>query len=155
MMSIGLNTYLPAQTLRNDMVSSLGGSYQLENSNLIIHQSIGQSTVTGSFTNTPTILSQGFLRGIYSPHRKQEQAFDVISYPNSFSGLITFKFLQDQKEETIFTIYDLNGKRVFNELITPIKNEIQLNLDHLAAGLYLTFIQDGDKIIQKRIVKSN
>lgn len=154
MMSIGMNN-LQAQSLRNDMISTIGGSYHLETSNLIIHQSIGQSSVSGLLINTPTILSQGFLRGIQHLQPTKKEPWEVITYPNSFSSLITFKFLQDQKEETIFTIYDLNGKMVFDQPMVPINNEVELNLDHLTAGLYLTLIQDGNKIIQKRILKSN
>jgi hypothetical protein len=38
-LAIGLMTDLQAQTMRNDVISSLGGSYQLDNSKLTIHQS--------------------------------------------------------------------------------------------------------------------
>lgn len=152
-LEIGIITNLQAQTLRNDILSTLGGSYQVDNSNLTIHQSIGQSTLIGSFTNSSTILAQGFIRGIQPPQRESKEPFDLIPYPNSFSKLIAFKFIQNHLESTHFKIYDINGKKVFDERLTPIDNEVQLNLDHLAAGLYLAFIQSGNRLIQKRIVK--
>jgi hypothetical protein len=152
-LAIGLMTDLQAQTMRNDVISALGGSYQLGNSNLTIRQSLGQSTVIGSFANSSTILSQGFLRGNQTTQLEREKPFDVIPFPNSFSKLITFRFVQNHVESTYFTIYDINGKKVFDKHLTPIDNEVQINLDHLAAGLYLAFIQSENRLIQKRIVK--
>jgi hypothetical protein len=152
-LAIGLMTDLQAQTMRNDVISSLGGSYQLDNSKLTIHQSLGQSTPIGSFHYSPTTITQGFLRGIQPPQRELKTPFDLVPYPNSFSKLITFRFVQNHVESTYFTIYDINGKKVFDKHLTPIDNEVQINLDHLAAGLYLAFIQSENRLIQKRIVK--
>jgi hypothetical protein len=150
---IGLMTNLQAQTLRNDVISSLGGSYQFDNSTLTIYQSLGQSTPIGSFAHSPTILSQGFLRGIQTTQLEREKPFDVIPFPNSFSKLITFRFIQNHVEKTGFTIYDINGKKVFDKQLLPIDNEVKINLDHLAAGLYLSLIKSGNRLIQKRIIK--
>jgi hypothetical protein len=150
---VGLMTNLQAQTMRNDVISALGGSYQLGNSNLTIRQSLGQSTVIGSFANSSTILAQGFLRGNQTTQLEREKPFDVIPFPNSFSKLITFRFVQNHGEKTGFTIYDINGKKVFDKQLLPIDNEVQINLDHLAAGLYLSLIKSGNRLIQKRIIK--
>jgi hypothetical protein len=152
-LAIGLMTNLQAQTLRNDMISALGGSDQIENTNLVIHQSIGQSSIIGSFYHSPTILSQGFLRGTLFPPREHKKPFDLIPFPNSFSNQISFRFLHNQIDPTHFIIYDINGKKVYDEHLTPIDNEVLINLDHLAAGLYLAFIQSENRLIQKRIVK--
>lgn len=144
-----------AQTLQNEVISAIGSSHHLTEANLTIHQSIGQSTAIGSFTNSPSILMQGFLRGVQPTTKEPEGIFDVIPYPNSFSQSITFQFVQKQVEETRFTIYDIKGKKVFDQLCTPIDGEVLLNLDNLASGLYLTFIQLGNRWIEKRIIKIN
>lgn len=144
---------IQAQTLQNEVISAIGSSHQLTESSLTIHQSIGQSTAIGSFTNSPSILMQGFLRGVQPSNKEPEGIFDVIPYPNSFSKSITFRFVQKQVKETHFTIYDIRGKKVFDQLCTPIDGEVVLNLNNLASGLYLTFIQFGNTWIEKRIIK--
>ncbi len=144
---------IQAQSLQNQVISAIGSSHQLTESNMTIHQSIGQSTAIGSFTNSPSILMQGFLRGVQPSNKEPEGIFDVIPYPNSFSKSITFRFVQKQVEETRFTIYDIKGKKVFDQLCTPIAGEVFLNLDNLASGLYLTFVQFGNRWIEKRIIK--
>jgi len=149
----GFLSNIEAQTLQNDVISAIGSSHQLTESNLTIHQSIGQSTAIGSFTNSPSILMQGFLRGVQPTTKEPEGAFDVIPYPNSFSQSISFRFVQKQVEKTRFTIYDIRGKKVFDQLCTPIDGEVLLNLDNLTSGLYLTFVQFGNKWIEKRIIK--
>jgi hypothetical protein len=61
--------------------------------------------------------------------------------------------MQMNSAQTYVSIYDLNGKRVYYKGSIPIGNEVQLHLEHLKAGVYLTFIQTGNRIIQKRILK--
>lgn len=152
-LTLGLLPIIQAQTLRNDMISALGGSHQIENFNLVIHQSIGQSSIIGSFTHSSIILAQGFLRRTLSPLREREKPFEAIPFPNSFSSQISFRFLQNQIDPTQIVIYDINGKKVYDEHLTPTGNEVHLSLDHLGAGLYLAFIQFENRLIQKRIVK--
>lgn len=155
LLTLTLYPSLSAQKLRNDVVSALGGSNQVGNFNLIMQQSIGQATVIGSFTYAKTILAQGFLSGIRPVQINSDIPFDVVVYPNSFSSTITFKFIQTNRAQTYFSIYDLNGKRVYYKQSIPIENEVQLNLEQLKAGVYLTFIQSGNRIIHKRILKVN
>lgn len=150
---VGTLTGLQAQVLRNDMVSAGGGSHQVKGSNLTVHQSIGQSSVIGVFTNTSSTLVQGFLRGFQPSVKELEEPFEVIPFPNAFSKLISFRFLQNNENKTLFTIYDINGKKVFDDIFIPFDNEVELNLDHLAAGVYLVMIRSGNRFIQKRILK--
>ena len=147
------NMDLSAQSLRNDMISAMGGSYPLKDSKLTVHQAIGQSSVIGVFTNSPSTLIQGFLRGIQPMAPQQQEPFEVIPFPNAFSKNISFRFVQGHQDETSFIIYDINGKETFNAILTPIENEVQLNLEYLSAGVYLAFIRSGNRFIQKRIVK--
>lgn len=153
LLTIGLLPSLRAQNLRNDVISALGGSSQVGNSNLMMQQSIGQASVIGSFTYAQTTLAQGFLRGVSPVQRSPEAPVDVLVFPNSFSSTITIKFLQTNSAQTYVSIYDLNGKKVVYERLILIENEVQLDLEHLKAGVYLTFIQTGNSIIQKRILK--
>lgn len=151
---LGCSISLQAQTLRNDMISAIGGNFTIPNAKLIIHQSIGQSSVIGVFFNSPLTLSQGYLRGTQVLSKEVLPPFEVIPFPNAFADQITFRFVTDHEEETIFRIYDMNGKKVYDQIILPVKNEVLLDLDFLANGVYLAVLRSGNKVIQKRIIKN-
>jgi hypothetical protein len=150
----GLNFILNAQSLRNDMISAMGGNYQSADLGFTIHQSIGQSTVIGMFSNSSLSLSQGYLRGMQVLNKEVMAPFEVIPFPNAFADRITFRFVTDNAEETLFTIYDMNGRKVFDETLLPVGNEVLLDLDFLANGLYLAILRSGNRIVQKRIIKN-
>jgi hypothetical protein len=148
------NLDLSAQSLRNDMISAMGGNYQSADLGFTIHQSIGQSTVIGMFSNSSLSLSQGYLRGMQVLNKEVMAPFEVIPFPNAFADRITFRFVTDHDEETLFRIYDMNGKKVFEETLLPVDNEVLLDLDFLANGLYLAILRSGNRIVQKRIIKN-
>jgi len=150
----GLNFILNAQSLRNDMISAMGGNYQPADLGFTIHQSIGQSTVIGMFSNSSLSLSQGYLRGMQVLSEEVMAPFEVIPFPNAFADRITFRFVTDHDEETLFGIYDINGRKVFEDTFVPIDNEVLLDLDFLANGLYLAILRSGNRIVQKRIIKN-
>ena len=151
---LGVHISLQAQSLRNDMISAMGGNYQPADLGFTIHQSIGQSTVIGMFSNSSLSLSQGYLRGIQVLNEEVMAPFEVIPFPNAFADRITFRFVTDHEEETLFRIYDLNGRKVFEDTFVPIDNEVLLDLDFLANGLYLAILRSGNRIVQKRIIKN-
>jgi hypothetical protein len=135
------------------MISAMGGNYQSADLGFTIHQSIGQSTVIGTFSHSSLSLSQGYLRGLQVLTKEVLAPFDVIPFPNAFVDLITFRFVTDHDEETLFRIYDMNGKKVYDKAILPIKNEVLLDLDFLSNGIYLAILKSGNQIIHKRIMK--
>jgi hypothetical protein len=148
------NLDLSAQSLRNDMVSAIGGNYQSPNAEFTIHQSIGQSSVIGVFTHSSLTLSQGYLRGIPLLTKEIEIPFEVIPFPNAFADLITFRFITDHEEETLFQIYDMKGRQVFENTLVPIDNKVLLDLDFLANGLYLAILTSGTRTVHRRIIKN-
>ena len=148
------NLDLSAQSLRNDMISAMGGNYQSPDLGFTIHQSIGQSTVIGMFSQSSLSLSQGYLRGMQVLNEEVMAPFEVIPFPNAFADLITFRFVTDHDEKTLFRIFDMNGKKVFEEMLLPVDNEVLLDLDFLANGLYLAILRSGNRIVQKRIIKN-
>jgi hypothetical protein len=151
---LGVHISLQAQSLRNDMISAMGGNYQPADLGFTIHQSIGQSTVIGMFSNSSLSLSQGYLRGMQVLSEEVMAPFEVIPFPNAFADRITFRFVTDHDEETLFGIYDINGRKVFEDTFVPIDNEVLLDLDFLANGLYLAILRSGNRIVQKRIIKN-
>lgn len=79
---------------------------------------------------------------------------DVFVYPNPFNEQITVDFNSNYVSETEVKIYNLLGKVVYSSHYKSIQQPIILNLKNINKGIYLLKIRTGDRIIDKRIIKS-
>ena len=143
-----------AQSLRNESWVAMGSTAQaIQGQGVVVQQSIGQSSVTGVFSNASTRLSQGFLRGGISFSKEIKRPFGVIAFPNSFKEHINFRFTTNHQEETVLLLFDGRGSLVYQATLVPIANEVQLNLPFLASGVYVVHLRSGNKFVQTRIIK--
>jgi hypothetical protein len=150
-----MTSRLLAQSVRNDMVVAMGSTSQtIRVEGLAIQQSIGQSSVTGAYSNSSARLSQGFLRGGYPISKEIRRPFGVIAFPNAFSERINFRFTTDHQEKTLISLYDGKGSLVYQATQVPIANEVQLNLPYLASGIYVVHLRSGNRFVQTRIIKN-
>ena len=150
---LGLEGLSFAQSLRNQTLSAIGGSTQSHSAGLLVQQSIGQSSITGTYTTNAAILSQGFLRGVSAPSKEIRPHFGAIAFPNAFTQHISFRFTNTHREQTQVSIFDSQGKMVYQQQHLPIKEEIDLQLHHLAPGLYVVQLSSGALSTQLRILK--
>jgi hypothetical protein len=149
-----LSLTVHGQSLRNESLVSMGNAaYTIQGQGLVVQQSIGQSSVSGVFVTSSVHISQGFLRGIRAFSSEIKRPFEAIAFPNSFSDRITFRFTTEHQEATEVLIYDAQGKHIYKTIHLPKNNEIQLNLPHLATGVYLAYLRSGNKFVQIRIIK--
>jgi hypothetical protein len=147
-----LSLTVHGQSLRNESWVSMGNTAHTIQG-LVVQQSIGQSSVTGVFVSSSLHISQGFLRGIRAFPTEIKHPFEAIAFPNSFSDRITFRFTTEHQEATAVLIYDAQGKRIYETIHHPKNKEIQLNLPHLATGVYVAHLRSGNKFVQIRIIK--
>ena len=143
-----------SQVIRNETLSSMGSSSEKSTSGLVVHQSIGQLSVIGNFSDTIVKGNQGFLRGLLTDPFLDWEPFRVLPFPNSFSSKITFRFLPRLSKEASFFIYDMGGKIVYQNSHKPLNDEVTLTLDFLSNALYLVIIQSGNRVFQTRIIKN-
>jgi hypothetical protein len=142
------------QSLRNSSLVSMGNAaHAVKEQGLVVQQSIGQSSVTGVFASASARISQGFLRGLRVVSKEIQLPFEAIAFPNSFSERITFRFTTEHQEATEVQLYDAQGKRIYETIHLPKNKEIQLNLPHLASGVYVANLRSGNKFVQIRIIK--
>jgi len=154
-MLFGVSTsMLNAQTthLKSSTFTSVGIG-KTSNLNIIVHQSIGQSSVIGTFQKNGVSLGQGFLHGITPFKKSKEGPMQIIAYPNSFFNVVRFKFVPGFNFEVAITIFDLNGKMVYQGTKVPLNNQIEINLDFLSSGLYLANFKFGNTFSQTRLLK--
>ena len=146
---------IQGQSLRNESWVAMGSSAQaIQGQGLVVQQSIGQSSVAGVFVSASARISQGFLRGIRVVSKEIKLPFEVITFPNSFTDRISFRFTTEHQELTQVRIYDELGKLIYEASHQPKNNEIQLNLPYLATGVYVAHLRSGNKFVQSRLIKN-
>ena len=96
--------------------------------------------------------------GIYSDTLKgaevtipfcDEQSGSIHVYPNPTTGHLTVEYLGFNDGKVQFTIYDMEGKKVFSrmeEVQVGINTPYQFDLDGLAPGLYLLEARNGASV---------
>ena len=78
---------------------------------------------------------------------EKELGFSI--YPNPTSGIVSIKSKQLNRAKV--TVYDLNGRALFNKNLNGTSSEI--NMSNLASGIYLLKVQVENGEFVKRIVK--
>ena len=75
-------------------------------------------------------------------------------YPNPNNGIFNVYFTITETCKTIITIFDVNGKEVYYEVINNYKGEYvrSLDLSGNGKGIYFLNIEQGDKTINKKLV---
>lgn len=78
-------------------------------------------------------------------------------YPNPVSNQAKIQFVSGTTENITFKIYNLLGEEVESQLISSSKgvNTINLNTSSYAEGIYLYSINNGNKVLTKRMIIKN
>jgi hypothetical protein len=153
-MSLFFSIVLQGQSLRNQTIAAMGTTTSTgQQHGVLVQQSIGQISVTGTFGASSLRLSQGFLRGGVALSKEIQPVFSVIAFPNAFKDQIRFRFSDAPTEETFLQVIDMQGRLVYETTRKPTNKEIEVNLSFLASGVYLVHLRSGNKFVQTRIIK--
>jgi hypothetical protein len=80
------------------------------------------------------------------------QIFEV--YPNPTNKYLTISFKKAVEEATQVSVVDLVGREVYSELISPMAQNIVLNLEQLSAGMYQLIVVNKQLSAKVKIVIS-
>lgn len=79
---------------------------------------------------------------------------NLVIYPNPSQGKFTIELTADASTAVQLSIYDLRGRSlVKQEYDVYGKFQKELDLSHLASGIYLLEISDGSRNLTKKIIK--
>ena len=151
--TIQSTSFAQRSPMKSSTFSATGTNNSKETADLFIQQSIGQSSVIGSFSSGNLYFSQGFLTGISKNKPANDKFLSVLAFPNSFIKEINFRFFPEFNKEAGISIFDMSGKMVYKNRITPINNTMEINLEMLSAGLYIVFFNCENRLLQSRIIK--
>lgn len=129
-----------SQVLHHQMFTAQGSESRTK-SGLFVNQSIGQFSITGTFSKEGLIVQQGFQQ---SPMFKSsmvmpfDQGITTIVYPNPFVDDIKLEFSSEIKGIFQIQLSDMLGKIVISDKKVAKQNILTIgSLGHLPRGNYV------------------
>ena len=121
-----------------------------------VSQSIGQSSVIGTYTNNGYYLRQGYQQPIDKIKvEKADFANNDLSatvYPNPFEQSVSISFTEDMESEISVLVFNVAGKLIFSKKYLPSKI-IDLNLNQISNGSYLLKVRSNNKLFNAKLIK--
>lgn len=96
--------------------------------------------------------SQPWLRKKYNGLEEGKNA-QIKIYPNPSDGNIYIDHGSISNEEPIsLTVYNIEGKKVFEKSISPNESTKEIDLEHIIDGVYFIEIKQGTKNIREKLI---
>lgn len=148
----GQQAFLVRQTLSSNgaSVNLSGGSDQL-----VVQQSIGQSSIIGKNESTHTLLRQGFIQAPLGATLIVKLArLDISTYPNPFYDLITIDWSEEHLNEVTVILRESSGKTVLKVENSELYSaNLTLETNHLSAGSYILQVASENKVFTSKLIK--
>lgn len=122
----------------------------------IFRQSIGQSSVIGTYSKGNYTIRQGFLQPIISRKIVQSISKDYLKptlYPNPFSESISISFDEIIVDDMFVEVYNISGKILFSRKYSA-SQLITFSLNYINGGQYIIKITSGNKQFVSKLIKN-
>lgn len=134
---VGFSVY--GQKLHHSTIAAQGSSSLLPNG-IVVSQSIGQQSVTGTYKVGNKVVSQGFQQSSLKMTKKpqlQKTLVTTKAFPNPVTDKVNFLFSEQIQGSIWVMIYDLSGRLLYSK--QHIAEQKLLTIENLsfAEGEYL------------------
>jgi len=95
---------------------------------------------------------QNIFIAYFTPRPLSSQTFETLNisiYPNPSNGNFTISCKNDFLDNSNLEIYDILGKRLFQQKL--LKNETIINLENFSKGIYIAKITKNDTVLNSKI----
>lgn len=137
-------------------LGSAGSSKVVETSNgrYYISQSVGQSSVIGTYNANGYYLRQGYQQPIDKPGRitKLDIELKAKVYPNPFSRILFITFSEKMINDISISIFDVNSRTILNQNYSPTQ-QLELRLQDISSGSYFLNVSSGTKKFRTKLIK--
>ena len=138
--------------LHHQMISSQGSTSKTA-SGVIATQTIGQTSVTGTYDNLSFKIGQGYQQAFWGRIINEQNSpdFEVSVYPNPFES--DFNIRYNGEGLMSVSIYDVAGKLIYNKdhlFTTPQKT---ISVDGISSGVYLVRLQTNKLNYFTKLIK--
>ena len=141
------------QQLHHQMISSQGTT-KITSSGIIVRQTIGQQSVSGTQSNGITV-QQGFQQSYWGKLIAEAQTnnVSVIAFPNPYTELINFQFSISIDVEVSVSVFDINGRLVYSKSEKVVGTLLTLDLPQLSSAPYLVKLSSPQFNYLVKIIK--
>jgi hypothetical protein len=132
------------------------GSYALLPNKMIVHQTIGQQSISGNYRKSDLVINQGYQQSTYRLQYSISIPKDIITtkiYPNPVSDVINFEFSSAIRGVIKVIIFDLLGKVVFYQEKMAISNVLTIDNIYISEGKYLVKLTSENYNYSTKILK--
>lgn len=145
------------QVLHHQMLSSQGKSTKASNG-LVVKQTVGQQSLTGSSSNEKYVVMQGFQQNLWSKYiasNKIDSVEDVktTTYPNPFTTSINFQFSKPITDVISVYIFDILGRLVYEQKKKADSTILTIDLTTLSSSEYLVRLSTANLNYYTKIIK--
>ncbi len=119
-----------------------------------VSQSIGQSSVIGTYANKGFSLRQGYQQPLQKIKVKTQSNsnFNASIFPNPFLESISISFVEKLSDDINISLFDINGRLIYSKIYNPMIT-INLKLNDISRGSYLLKISSGNKLLNAKLIK--
>jgi len=131
----------------SSFISTKKGTY-------LVSQSIGQSSVIGTFSKNNYTIRQGFQQPLISAQliKTDNNWLNVSLFPNPFDQTINIRFGDIIENEIIVIVYNLSGAILHSKTYPPAQL-LHIPLESLSNGNYILKITSDKKQMVSTIIK--
>lgn len=127
-----------------------------KNSKYFVTQSIGQSSVIGTYSNNGYTLRQGYQQPL-NKIRVVNESFKnnnlvATVHPNPFEQSVFISFTETMEQDILVSVFDVSGKQIYLRKFTP-SQRLELNLKDLPIGTYLLKAISDGKLLNSKLIK--
>lgn len=133
--------YCSAQDLKRQMISAQGASVTTA-TGLIVTQTVGQQSVTGSATGN-NIVQQGYQQSFWKSLVAQNTNTigRIKLYPTPVTDILHLEFSNITNLPLNVKIYDLNGRLVYSQNLQIKNSNLIIDVNELNAAMYLIILK--------------
>lgn len=147
----------PGYAIIRSTMGSTGSSKTISTNDgtYYVSQSIGQSSVIGTFSNKGYSIVQGYQQPLFSVRIIGFASGNNLKadiFPNPASHSLNILFKNEITSEIFIVLLDANGRAVLKENFQAA-NQVKLSLNHISTGIYFLKINSGNKYFTSKIIK--
>ena len=159
--AIGQNSAAPKDEKSSSIARSTIGingaskTFKTEKGTYIVSQSIGQYSVTGTYSNKGYTVRQGFQQPFLTARIVapiDDNSFSAKLFPNPFTESLHMSFDIIIKHDLYVYVFDVSGNTVFSKQY-PAQQLLSLKLNFLPSGQYILKVISNKKQFISNLIK--
>lgn len=145
------------QVLHHQMLSSQGVSTKTA-TGLIVRQTVGQQSLTGTSTNNEFVVMQGFQQSLWGKYIASNpidavEGIQTTTYPNPFIQTIHFQFSKPVDDSISVSVFDVLGRLVYEQNKKAVNEILSIDLSSLPRSEYLVRLHATHLNYYTKIIK--